>query len=90
MANTKSAAKSARQSERRRSHNASVLTALKTSQKKARTAIAGNDPEAAKAAYQAFTAAADKAAKRGIIHSNVADRRKGRLNKALAAATAAK
>jgi ribosomal protein S20 len=32
--------------------------------------------------------AIDKAAKRGIIHRNAANRRKARLNKALAAASA--
>jgi ribosomal protein S20 len=35
---------------------------------------------------RAVISAIDKAAKRGIIHRNAADRRKTRLNKALAAA----
>ncbi|MCK9590125.1 MAG: 30S ribosomal protein S20 [Terrimicrobiaceae bacterium] len=87
MANTKSAAKSARQSVRRREINAGVITGLKTEQKKFRAAIAGG-ADAARAEFVKLTSALDKAAKRGIIHSNVADRRKGRLNKALAKAKA--
>ena len=35
---------------------------------------------------RALISAIDKAAKRGIIHENAANRRKARLNKALAAA----
>ncbi len=35
---------------------------------------------------RAAIAAVDKAAKRGIIHRNAADRRKARLNRVLAAA----
>lgn len=86
MANTKSAAKSARQATRRRTRNAGVITAIKSQQKKVRKAIAGGDAGAARAEFQKLSSALDKAAKRGVIHRNVADRRKGRLNRALASA----
>ncbi len=84
MANTKSAAKSARKSVRRSERNAGVITGLKTEQKKFRTALAEGKTDAAKAELVKLTSALDKAAKRGIIHSNVADRKKSRLSKALA------
>ncbi len=85
MANTKSAAKSARQSVRRREINAGVITGIKTEQKKFRKAIADGNKDAAKVELVELTSALDKAAKRGIIHKNVADRRKSRLTKALVA-----
>jgi len=83
MANTKSAAKSARQSIVRRNRNAGVITAIKSRQKKLSTVVAKGDAAAAKEQYEKFASALDKAAKRGIIHRNVASRRKSRLNKAL-------
>jgi len=49
-------------------------------QKGVRSAEASGDQ------IRALIAAIDKAAKRGIIHENAANRRKARLHKALAAA----
>lgn len=86
MANTKSAAKSARQSVRRRELNAGVITGLKNEQKKFRKAL--SEGKSAKAEFVKLTSALDKAAKRGIIHRNVADRKKSRLNKAISKAKA--
>jgi len=88
MANTKSAAKSARQDVGRRERNTGVLTALKTEQKKFRKALADGNADSAKAGFVALTSALDKAAKRGVIHRNVADRKKSRLTKALVKAKA--
>ena len=48
------------------------------------------DAAAAKTEFDGLSSALDKAAKRGIIHRNVANRRKSRLNKAVIAAKAAK
>jgi small subunit ribosomal protein S20 len=81
MANTKSAAKRARQSIKRSLRNRSVRTRLRTLQKRARVGGAGNPKE-----IQALISAIDKAAKRGIIHRNAAVRRKARLNKIIAGA----
>lgn len=83
MANTKSAAKRSLQSLKRAERNSSVLTGLKTEQKKFRTAIASGDADAAKAGYQRVISALDKAAKRGVIHKNVANRRKSQFTRAL-------
>lgn len=83
MANIKSVAKRARQSIRRRTRNASVTSALKTSQKRVASAIASGDLATAKTEYVKFASELDKAAKRGVIHKNSADRRKGSFNRAL-------
>lgn len=83
MANTKSAAKRARQSERRSALNSSTLSALKSGQKKFRAAVAAGKLDEARAEFSKVSAALDKAAKRGIIHKNSADRKKGVFNRAL-------
>ncbi len=85
MANTKSAAKSARQNVRRRDRNQGIITGLKTEQKKLRKALADGKTDVAKAEFAKLASALDKAAKRGVIHKNVANRKKSRLTKALAA-----
>ena len=79
MANTKSASKRARQTTVRSSRNRSVLTRLRKMHK----THAGAEQKDAKN-VQALISAVDKAAKRGIIHRNAANRRKARLNKSLA------
>ena len=81
MANSKSAAKRARQNPRRTLRNRSVTTNLRSLTK--RHSAAGKPEET-----RALISALDKAAKRGIIHKNVANRRKARLNKAAAKAAA--
>jgi small subunit ribosomal protein S20 len=81
MAKTKSGAKRGRQTVSRALHNQRVKTHLRRLQKQIRSAPA---PDAAQ--VRAVISAIDKAAKRGIIHRNLANRRKARLNKALAAA----
>ena len=83
MANIKSAAKRARQGVTRRARNASVITALKSGQKKVRAAVAAGKLDEAKSEFTSVSAALDKAAKRKIIHKNSADRRKSALNRAL-------
>ncbi|HEU0273884.1 MAG TPA: 30S ribosomal protein S20 [Candidatus Udaeobacter sp.] len=80
MANTKSAAKRARQTSRRSLRNRTVLTRLRTMQKTVRSEQTRNMDQ-----IRALVSAIDKAAKRGIIHPNAANRRKAKLNKALAA-----
>jgi small subunit ribosomal protein S20 len=85
MANTRSAAKSARQTIRRTLDNKRILTGIKTQTKKVRTAIAAKDKATATAAVSTLASMADKAAKTGQIHKNKANRQKSRLNKRLAA-----
>jgi len=78
MANTKSAAKRARQTERRALRNRRVLSRIRTLSKRAANA------EAPTSDINALLSAIDKAAKRGIIHRNAAIRRKARLTRARA------
>jgi len=81
MANTRSAAKRARQSAARSLRNRSVRSQLRTLQKRARDAA-----KPAAGEVHLLIAAIDKAAKRGVVHRNAANRRKARLNRLLAAA----
>jgi small subunit ribosomal protein S20 len=76
MANTKSAAKRARQTESRSLRNRSVLTRIRTLSKRA------SEAEAKPTDITALFSAIDKAAKRGIIHRNAANRRKAQLARA--------
>lgn len=78
MANTKSASKRARQTAVRSLRNRSVLTRLRKMHKSVASA---EQKDAASA--RSLISAVDKAAKRGIIHRNAANRRKSRLNRAL-------
>jgi small subunit ribosomal protein S20 len=82
MANIKSQIKRNHQNERRRERNKSVRSALKTSTKKARTAVAEGDAGTAQARTLEATRALDKAASKGVIRKRTAARRKSRLAKA--------
>lgn len=75
LPNIKSAKKWVRASESRRTRNLNVKSALKSAFKKA--AIAGASAEVVLQAVSAY----DKAAARGIIHKNKANRKKSRLAK---------
>lgn len=79
MANTKSAIKRLRSSERRRLHNRVFRGRARTAVKKARTLMEKGNLEEAREAVQVATRALDKAAAKGIIHKNNAARRKSRL-----------
>jgi small subunit ribosomal protein S20 len=85
MANTRSAAKRARQTETRTKQNRKVTGALKTQTKAVRAAIKAGGKPAAQAAQQKFSATIDKAVKSGRVHRNKANRLKSRTAKALAA-----
>ena len=88
MANSPQAKKRARQSEKRRNHNASLRSVVRTMIKKVNSAISSGDAAAAKAAYDSAVPVIDRMADKGILHKNKASRHKSRLNtqvKALAA-----
>ncbi|WP_075185930.1 30S ribosomal protein S20 [Teredinibacter haidensis] len=88
MANSPQAKKRARQNDKRRVHNASLRSMVRTYLKKVIAAIEAGDVEAAKAAYEAAVPVIDRMADKGVIHKNKAARHKSRLNtqiKALAA-----
>jgi small subunit ribosomal protein S20 len=78
MANTKSAAKRARQTNRRALRNRGVRSRLRGMHKRI---LSGSNSDANQ--VRTLISAIDKAAKRGIIHRNAANRRKAGLRQAL-------
>ena len=68
-----------RQSEKRHARNTSVLSRLKTEEKKLRAALDSGVADVTDL-YRNFSSALDKAAKQGVIHKNAAGRKKSRLN----------
>jgi small subunit ribosomal protein S20 len=88
VANSPQAKKRARQNDKRRMHNASLRSMVRTYIKKVVAAIDAGDAEKAKTAYAEAVPVIDRMADKGIIHKNKAARHKSRLNaqvKALAA-----
>ncbi|HHI75897.1 MAG TPA: 30S ribosomal protein S20 [Gammaproteobacteria bacterium] len=80
MANSPQARKRARQAEKRRMHNASRRSMMRTELKKVVKAIAAGDKAAAQEAYQRAVPLLDRLAGQGLIHKNKAARHKRRLN----------
>ncbi|GHG02533.1 30S ribosomal protein S20 [Thalassotalea marina] len=80
MANSKQAKKRALQSEKRRQHNASRRSMMRTLVKKVIAAIEAGDKEAATKEFAAVTPVLDRYASKGLIHKNKAARNKSRLN----------
>lgn len=90
MANTASAKKRIRSSERRRERNRHFRSAARTYVKRTRLLIQQGDFEAAEEMSRKAASTLDKAAQKGVVHKRNASRRKGRLMKELAAAQRAK
>ena len=87
MANTKSAIKQMRQSERRRLRNRSIRSRVRSAVKTAREAVspAGHDAagtDATQAVLEAIRTL-DKAVTKGVIHPNTAARKKSALARRL-------
>ncbi len=80
MANSVQAKKRARQNEKRRQHNASLRSMVRTYIKKVDAAIASGDHATAQEAYNASVPVLDRMADKGILHKNKAARHKSRLN----------
>ena len=85
MANTAQARKRAKQAEKRRRHNASFRSMVRTYIKKVVNAINSKDAEKATAAYQEAVPVIDRMANKGIIHKNKAARHKSRLHDSIKA-----
>ncbi|MBE0362648.1 small subunit ribosomal protein S20 [Pseudoalteromonas ulvae UL12] len=79
MANIKSAKKRALTSEKRRQHNASRRSMMRTFFKKVIAAIEAGNKEAAQEAFSAAVPVLDRYATKGLIHKNKAARHKSRL-----------
>ncbi|HMB59942.1 MAG TPA: 30S ribosomal protein S20 [Xanthomonadales bacterium] len=80
MANSLSARKRARQSEKHRQHNASLRSHVRTSIKGVLNAISKGDKAAAESAYKSAVPAIDRSVAKGLMARNKAARHKSRLN----------
>ncbi len=87
MPNIQSAKKRVKVSEKKNLRNRMVKSGVHTSVKKLDAAIAA-DPKNAQAQLSATVAAIDKAAAKGVMHKNAANRKKARLAKQLDKAAA--
>lgn len=79
MANTKSAIKRIRSSEKKRVRNREVRSETRTYIKRARAQIEAGELEEAQQSVALAVRALDKAAEKGVLHQNNAARRKSRL-----------
>ncbi len=83
MKKKRSALKALRREEKRRLHNKTIKSTLRTYLKKALVALQEKEPEKAKEAVRLACARLDKAASKGVIHRNKAARDKSKLTKKL-------
>ena len=79
MANIKSAKKRIKVTEAKTAQNRMIKSALKTAIKKFEAAVAANNAEEAKALFVKATKSLDMAAQKGVVHQNMAARKKSRL-----------
>jgi small subunit ribosomal protein S20 len=77
---TKSALKANRQNIKRREHNRTMRSKLRTALKSIRASLDAKDLTAAKAALNKTVSLVDKMATKGMIHRNTAGRYKSRLS----------
>ena len=79
MANHPSAEKRNRQRVKRELRNRGVTSAVRTTVKHVRAALASNDAAGARAALKVAIVALDKAAQKGVLHVKAASRTVSRL-----------
>ncbi|MBW4021944.1 MAG: 30S ribosomal protein S20 [Proteobacteria bacterium] len=80
MANTDSARKRIRQTEKRTARNVARRTRMRHVIKSVETAIAGGDKEAAQAAFRAAQPLLQRAANKGVVHRNTIARKLSRMS----------
>jgi small subunit ribosomal protein S20 len=85
LANSPQARKRARQADKRRTHNASQRSMVRTYIKRVQAAVAAGDTDAANAALTTAIPVIDRMADKGIMHKNKAARHKSRLSAAIGA-----
>jgi small subunit ribosomal protein S20 len=90
LANTRSAEKRNRQSQKRRVRNQGVRTRVKSAVKKVRENLERGELAAAQEAFLAAARVIDQASSKGVVHRNTASRKIARLAKAVAKAAPAK
>lgn len=87
LPNIKSAAKRVKVATKRAERNVSVRSSMKTAMRRYEAELARGDAASAETALRNAVSSIDKAARKGVIHRNQADRRKSRLSAKLAALT---
>ncbi len=85
MANIASAAKRARQTERRTLRNRALKSQIKSIRKQILEAVKAGDKKTAATSLEAFSSTVDKASKTNLVHRNSAARSKSKLAKQVAA-----
>ena len=80
MANSPQARKRARQNDKRRAHNASLRSLVRTKIKLVIAAVDTGDADASRTAYAQAEPVIDKMVSKGIMAKNKAARHKSRLN----------
>jgi small subunit ribosomal protein S20 len=90
VANTPSAEKRNRQTQKRRIRNQTIRSRVKSAVRKVREAVERGEAAAAEEAFQVAARVLDKASSKGVVHGNAASRKNSRLAKAVAKATPAK
>jgi small subunit ribosomal protein S20 len=83
MANTRSAQKRMRQSEKRRVRNATTRSGVRSAVRTVRSALESGAAAEARAQLTRAIRLLDKAVTKGVLHRNAAARRKSRLTRQL-------
>ena len=83
MAHSLSAKKRIRQNEVRRERNRANKSAIKTQIRKFSDALRANDLDKAQAEFRTVTKKLDQVAAKGVLHKNMASRKKSRLARQL-------
>jgi small subunit ribosomal protein S20 len=83
MANTKSTEKRIRQTEVRRERNRGLRSAMRTTVKRLRQAVAEGDAKTASDLLPGALSLVDSTARKGGVHPNAAARTKARLTRAV-------
>ena len=81
MPNTASAKKRLRQNDKRRQHNRSLRSRMRTQIRRVREAVESGDSEKAQTEFRIASKRLDQAAAKNLIHKNAAARSKSRLSK---------
>jgi small subunit ribosomal protein S20 len=90
LANTRSAEKRNRQTQKRRARNQGVRTRVKSAVKAVRETLERGELAAAQEAFKMAARVIDKASSKGVVHRNTASRKISRLAKAVAKTAPAK
>jgi len=80
MPNTASAKKRLRQNEKRRAHNRTLRSRMRTQLRRVREAVEAGDSEKAQTEFRVASKRLDQAAAKNLIHKNAAARSKSRLS----------